>query len=78
MSIGLFMMPPKGALDYVLSIGGDGTNHIAVNAMMSAQTQHPNHSFTYGMIPAGTGRDWARGVGMPMSPSDAVSLLGAT
>jgi diacylglycerol kinase (ATP) len=62
-------------LDYVLSIGGDGTNHIAVNAMMSAQSQYPDHNFTYGMIPAGTGRDWARGVGMPMSPTDAVTYL---
>lgn len=60
------------SVERVLSIGGDGTNHVVINAIMHAQIHHPAHAFVYGMLPAGTGRDWARGVGMPLNPRDAL------
>ncbi|MDZ4766173.1 MAG: diacylglycerol kinase family lipid kinase [Chloroflexota bacterium] len=49
----------------VIAIGGDGTNHTLVNALARANEQHSADPMIYGNLPIGTGRDWARGVGMP-------------
>jgi YegS/Rv2252/BmrU family lipid kinase len=49
----------------VIAIGGDGTNHALVNAIARANEDHPADPLIYGNLPVGTGRDWARGVGMP-------------
>ncbi len=54
-------------LTRVISIGGDGTNHALVNALAALNAQHPQGPpMIYGMLPIGTGRDWARGMGMPL------------
>lgn len=64
-------------VERVLSIGGDGTNHSVVNALMQTlKTQRgTSQPITFGCIPAGTGRDWARGVGLPMQPQQALEHL---
>lgn len=59
----------------VLSMGGDGTNHILVNALVRHNQAHPQQALVYGVLPAGTGQDWARGVGMPMNTLAAVDWL---
>lgn len=52
----------------VVSIGGDGTNHALVNALaaMRAQGGPDFEPVEYGIVPIGTGRDWARGSGLPL------------
>lgn len=51
----------------VISIGGDGTNHALVNALIAQNQRVPEHDrMVYGSMPIGTGRDWARGIGMPI------------
>lgn len=52
----------------VVSIGGDGTNHTLVNALaeMRAQGGAGYEPVEYGILPIGTGRDWARGSGLPL------------
>lgn len=46
----------------ILAIGGDGTMHEAVNAILD----HPaGATATLAAIPVGTGNDWCRGLGVP-------------
>jgi YegS/Rv2252/BmrU family lipid kinase len=50
----------------VIAIGGDGTNHSLVNALLQINAAHADRErMVYGNLPVGTGRDWARGIGMP-------------
>jgi diacylglycerol kinase (ATP) len=56
----------------VLVIGGDGTVHEAVNGLLSAGRPIP-----LGVIPAGTGNDFARNAGIPLDPLQAAGVSGA-
>jgi diacylglycerol kinase (ATP) len=63
-------------LTRVIAIGGDGTNHALVNAIMTHNTQHPDQPpMIYGNVPVGTGRDWARGTGLSFSPEVAARWI---
>lgn len=65
-----------GGLERVISIGGDGTNHSLVNALAAYHDRHPGAALpAFGMLPAGTGRDWARGAGIPLDPRRAARWL---
>lgn len=55
----------------IIAIGGDGTNHAIINAL----AQRPNLAMTFGSIPVGTGRDWARSLGVPTDIHTAIDLL---
>ncbi len=56
----------KVGITRVISIGGDGTNHALVNALLAHNAAHPDLApMVYGNLPVGTGRDWARGIGLP-------------
>ena len=59
--------------DAVIVMGGDGMAHLGLNACAGT-------SATLGIIPAGTGNDFARGVGIPKSMPEAVDTIcaGAT
>jgi diacylglycerol kinase (ATP) len=50
--------------DAVVVAGGDGTIHRAVSGLDGAPTP-------LGVVPMGTGNDFARGCGIPLSPGDA-------
>jgi diacylglycerol kinase (ATP) len=55
-------------VERVIAIGGDGTNHALVNALARMNAQHPDAPpMVYGNLPIGTGRDWARGQGIPFT-----------
>lgn len=63
-------------INRIISIGGDGTNHAVVNALADFQTRHPNSTpIVYGIIPIGTGRDWARSRGIPLNFNKAVDWV---
>jgi diacylglycerol kinase (ATP) len=63
-------------LTRVISIGGDGTNHALVNALAALSEQHPDAApLTYGMLPVGTGRDWARSTGIPLELHQAADWI---
>jgi diacylglycerol kinase (ATP) len=56
----------------VVVAGGDGTLHATVNAL------HRHGSLgrsRLGLIPLGTGNDFARGVGIPLDPIEAAALV---
>src|SRR5690349_20499724 len=53
-------------IEQIIAIGGDGTNYSIVNQLMAFREEQPDYHITFGSIPAGTGRDFARGVGLPL------------
>lgn len=63
-------------LTRVVAIGGDGTNHTIVNAIQALQAQDPAApKMTFAQLPIGTGQDFARTVGIPPNPREAVRWI---
>lgn len=54
--------------DAVLAMGGDGMAHLGLNACAGTDA-------VLGLIPAGTGNDFVRGIGMPRSVRQAVEAI---
>lgn len=54
----------------IVVMGGDGTIHEVVNGLASAGSRGP-----LGVIPSGTGDDFARNTGIPLDPDLAVERL---
>ncbi|MBL8132536.1 MAG: diacylglycerol kinase family lipid kinase [Anaerolineae bacterium] len=66
-------------LTRVISIGGDGTNHALINALADLNHRYPDAPrMIYGNVPIGTGRDWARGNGIPFNDPQAAARWIAT
>ncbi len=54
--------------DAVLAMGGDGMAHLGLNACAGTDA-------ALGIIPAGTGNDFARGLGLPRGVREAVDVI---
>lgn len=66
----------EAGLTRVISIGGDGTNHSLINALVSHNQKYPDASqMEYGILPVGTGQDWARSMGIPFDIEDAARWI---
>jgi len=66
----------ESGLTRVISIGGDGTNHSLINALVAHHEKYPDQSqMEYGMLPIGTGRDWARSLGIPFDIQSAAKWI---
>ncbi|KAL9245356.1 hypothetical protein vseg_019018 [Gypsophila vaccaria] len=65
----------------VIAVGGDGTLHEVVNGFfrqgkpVSSQTKKPAHTTALGLIPLGTGSDFARTFGWKNDPYEAVERI---
>jgi YegS/Rv2252/BmrU family lipid kinase len=59
----------------VIAIGGDGTNNILINALMTHNRLNPESAMLFGSIPAGTGRDFARSLNLPLDTIKATHYL---
>jgi diacylglycerol kinase (ATP) len=59
-------------IDRVIGVGGDGTNHSIVNALLNGEESLP---MTFGTVPVGTGVDWARTLRVPYGLEDAARWL---
>jgi diacylglycerol kinase family enzyme len=57
---------------WVVAVGGDGTLHALVNALWRNRLLG---STTLGLIPLGTGNDFARGLQIPLDPEEAARLV---
>jgi diacylglycerol kinase (ATP) len=57
-------------VDVLAVMGGDGMMHLGVNTSAAAHMEGRSRT-TLGLIPAGTGNDLCRGIGLP--PKDAVA-----
>ncbi len=53
----------------VLAVGGDGTAHLVAGTLL--ETGHAGH-VDFGLVPAGTGSDLARSLGLPRDPVAAL------
>jgi diacylglycerol kinase (ATP) len=58
----------------VVVAGGDGSLHAVVNALHRLDLLG---SVRLGLVPLGTGNDFARGVGVPLDPCDAAEVIAA-
>lgn len=56
----------------VVAAGGDGTLHAVVNALHRREALG---EVRLGLIPLGTGNDFARGVGIPLDPRESARLI---
>ena len=59
---------PAGMADSLLVMGGDGMMHLGLNACATSDVP-------LGLIPAGTGNDFCRGVGTPATAAAAVRTI---
>lgn len=66
----------SAGLTRVVAIGGDGTNHTIVNAIQTLEKDNPGAPrMTFAQLPIGTGQDFARTVGIPTNPREAVRWI---
>ena len=56
--------------DAIVSLGGDGTHHYVVNGMVGSE-------IPLGIIPCGSGNDFAKGLGIPTQARAAAAVLRA-
>jgi len=61
----------KADVSRLITIGGDGTNHVVLNAL----AERSDLKVAFGSIPLGTGHDWSRSLGVPEDPHEAVDWL---
>ena len=59
----------QGDIERVLAVGGDGTAHLVANVLLE---QPPETRPIFGLVPAGTGSDLARGLKLPRRPQEAL------
>ncbi len=57
--------------DLVVALGGDGTVHEVVNGLMQAEVQERP---ALGVVPIGSGNDFAFATGIPTNPKEAMRL----
>ncbi len=62
----------KAGITRIIALGGDGTNFSVLNAL----ADHPELKMEFGTVPMGTGRDWARSLGIPVDPYATDTWLG--
>jgi len=68
-AIGLAQQAAQEGFGRVVALGGDGTVHEVLNGLMQVPAaQRPS----LGVVPIGTGNDFAYAVGAPRAPEDAV------
>lgn len=59
---------------YIICIGGDGTIHNTINAIMLQKTV-PSHQVNLGVIPIGTGNDWVKTHQIPLHYKKAIQII---
>lgn len=62
----------RGETDVIIVAGGDGSLHTTVQALYDRSELD---QVTLGLIPLGTGNDFARGADIPLDPADAASVF---
>ena len=66
----------QAGLTRVISVGGDGTNHSLINALAEHNRQYPElPQMIYGILPVGTGHDWARMLRIPTEVDKAAEWI---
>ncbi len=58
----------------IISVGGDGTLHHVVNGIMKQRYIKPS-KIKLGVIPLGTGNDWIKTYGIPLSINQSINII---
>ena len=58
----------------IISVGGDGTLHHVVNGIMKQRYIKPS-KIKLGVIPLGTGNDWIKTYGIPLSIKKSINII---
>ncbi len=58
----------EGGVRFVVAVGGDGTVHEVVNGLVDPETGTRGRELILGVVPAGSGCDFARTFGLDRSP----------
>ena len=66
----------RDGIALVVAVGGDGTLHEVVNGLLTADME-PAARPALGLVPAGRGSDYARGLGLPDDPMALVARFQA-
>jgi len=64
-----------GGADVLAVMGGDGMAHLGLNAVADHVAAHPGSDLALGLVPAGTGNDFARALGL--DPGDVGAAVAA-
>ena len=72
--IGLVELATRSNYKKMLAIGGDGTVQKVVAGIV-LQKNIPKEEILFGLIPSGTGNDWARSKQIPVNISKSIDLL---
>lgn len=65
----------EAGYETVVALGGDGTSQEVINGLM--QAPHTGPAGTLGILPVGSGNDFAYGVGIPLEMRAAIEHLAA-
>ena len=68
----LAVQAAKDKYDYVIGLGGDGTAHEVINGLMQIPADERP---VFGIIPLGSGNDFAANIGMPADVNDIVRVI---
>lgn len=68
----------RGGAEMIVSVGGDGTNNEVVNGFFDAAGAPVKPGAVFGVVPRGTGCDFARGQGISRKPAEAFARLSGT
>lgn len=74
-AIGVARTAAQAGYETVVALGGDGTSQEVLNGLMQARRGGP--AGTLGVLPVGSGNDFAYGVGIPLDVETAVKHLAA-
>ena len=73
-AIGMAKKAAEAGYDVVVAAGGDGTENEVLNGLMEAKQSGADKA-AFGVIPLGTGDDFAWGANIPVGPEEAIKTL---
>ncbi len=71
-AIELAKQAAEEGFDLVVAVGGDGTAHEVINGLMQVPKQKRPR---FGIVPLGSGNDYAANLGLPKKPEDALQAI---
>jgi YegS/Rv2252/BmrU family lipid kinase len=74
--VGLAQQAVKDGVEVIVSAGGDGTANEIINGLMELD-ETDREKIAMGVLPVGTGNDYAFGIHIPMEIEEACRLLAA-
>jgi YegS/Rv2252/BmrU family lipid kinase len=74
-AIGLARTAASAGADLVVAVGGDGTINEVANGILMVPDADRGAAPALGMLPAGSGSDFARSVGVPRDVGGAIAIL---